>query len=138
MTTAIMNLNEGMATNGATSQMLSFAVDGYDAIKTVYNAVNNAETMEGHDGEEFTLLGIIQNPDVVVDPVTNVERDCISTVLITDSGNYFSRSAGIAKSARNLMNAFAAAGGWPSDPVTVSVVSRKLDNRRTWKSLELK
>ena len=113
-----------------------------DARKLVYNAVNNAEQVSDHLGEEFLLSNIIQQPteSLVLDkdgnPTGEVE-EYTRTTLITPDGQAFSAgSDGIAGSVENLISAFGEPSEW-AEPLRVKVIERKSRNKRTFFSIEV-
>ena len=114
------------------------SVTGTDvgARKTVYNAVNNAEQISDHLGEEFHLVHIIQQPTESLNEETGVVEEYTRTTLITADGTAFSAgSDGIAGSVDNLLAAFGEPSEW-AEPLRVKVIERKSRNKRTFFSIE--
>ena len=107
-----------------------------EARKTVYNAVNNAEQISDHLGEEFHLVHIIQQPTESLNENTGVVEEYTRTTLITADGTAFSAgSDGIAGSVDNLLAAFGEPSEWV-EPLRVKVIERKSRNKRTFFSIE--
>ena len=107
-----------------------------EARKTVYNAVNNAEQISDHLGEEFHLVHIIQQPTESLNEETGVVEEYTRTTLITADGTAFSAgSDGIAGSVDNLLAAFGEPSEW-AEPLRVKVIERKSRNKRTFFSIE--
>lgn len=107
-----------------------------DARKLVYNAVNNAEQVSDHLGEEFLLSNIIQQPTESLNEETGEVEVYTRTTLITPDGKAFSAgSDGIAGSVDNLIAAFGEPSEW-AEPLRVKVVERKSRNKRTFFSIE--
>lgn len=107
-----------------------------EARKTVYNAVNNAEQISDHLGEEFHLVHIIQQPTESLNENTGVVEEYTRTTLITADGTAFSAgSDGIAGSVDNLLAAFGEPSEW-AEPLRVKVIERKSRNKRTFFSIE--
>lgn len=114
-----------------------------DARKLVYNAVNNAEQVSDHLGEEFLLSNIIQQPTMseVLDPKTNqptgeVEEYTRTTLISPDGSALSAGSDGIAGSVDNLIAAFGEPSEW-AEPLKVKVIERKSKNKRTFFSIEV-
>lgn len=119
------------------------SVTGTDvaARKLVYNAVNNAEQISDHLGEEFLLSNIIQQPtqSEVVDDKTgevSIEEYTRTTLITPDGKAYSAGSDGIAGSVDNLLAAFGEPSTW-EEPLTVKVIERKSANKRTFFSIEV-
>lgn len=107
-----------------------------EARKTVYNAVNNAEQISDHLGEEFHLVHIIQQPTESLNENTGEVEEYTRTTLITADGTAFSAgSDGIAGSVDNLLAAFGEPSEW-AEPLRVKVIERKSRNKRTFFSIE--
>ena len=107
-----------------------------EARKTVYNAVNNAEQISDHLGEEFHLVHIIQQPTESLNEETGVVEEYTRTTLITADGTAYSAgSDGIAGSVDNLLAAFGEPSEW-AEPLRVKVIERKSRNKRTFFSIE--
>lgn len=108
-----------------------------DARKLVYNAVNNAEQVSDHLGEEFLLSNIIQQPTESLNEETGAVEEYTRTTLITPDGQAFSAgSDGIAGSVDNLLAAFGEPSTW-AEPLRVKVIERKSRNKRTFFSIEV-
>lgn len=108
-----------------------------DARKLVYNAVNNAEQVSDHLGEEFLLSNIIQQPTESLNEETGEVEVYTRTTLITPDGKAFSAgSDGIAGSVDNLIAAFGEPSEW-AEPLRVKVIERKSRNKRTFFSIEV-
>ena len=108
-----------------------------DARKLVYNAVNNAEQVSDHLGEEFFLQHIIQQPTTSVNERTQEVEEYTRTTLITPDGQAFSAgSDGIAGSVENLISAFGEPSEW-AEPLKVKVIERKSRNGRNFFSIEV-
>jgi len=108
-----------------------------DARKLVYNAVNNAEQVSDHLGEEFLLSNIIQQPTQSLNEDTGVVEEYTRTTLIGPDGLAFSAgSDGIAGSVDNLIAAFGEPSEW-AEPLKVKVIERKSKNKRTFFSIEV-
>ena len=115
------------------------SVTGTDvnARKLVYNAVNNAEQVSDHLGEEFLLSNIIQQPTESLNEVTGEVDVYTRTTLIGPDGKAFSAgSDGIAGSVDNLIAAFGEPSEW-AEPLRVKVVERKSRNKRSFFSIEV-
>ena len=108
-----------------------------EARKLVYNAVNNAEQVSDHLGEEFLLSNIIQQPTESLNEETGVVEVYTRTTLIGPDGQAFSAgSDGIAGSVDNLIAAFGEPSEW-AEPLRVKVIERKSRNKRTFFSIEV-
>lgn len=108
-----------------------------EARKLVYNAVNNAEQVSDHLGEEFLLSNIIQQPTESLNEDTGVVEEYTRTTLITPEGTAYSAgSDGIAGSVDNLIAAFGEPSEW-AEPLKVKVIERKSKNKRTFFSIEV-
>lgn len=120
--------------NNAT--LIGFDTSGINGTLAIFNALNGAVSLDDAHIDELDCVGIATRADTQVDPLTSVERPCIATTLIGSNGrSFFSRSAGIAKSARNLCDALMASfGGWPEGK-TIKLVfkSTELAGKKTWK-----
>lgn len=108
-----------------------------EARKLVYNAVNNAEQVSDHLGEEFLLSNIIQQPTESLNETTGVVEEYTRTTLISPDGTALSAgSDGIAGSVDNLIAAFGEPSTW-GEPLKVKVIERKSKNKRTFFSIEV-
>lgn len=111
--------------------------DDIDARKLVYNAVNNAELVSDHLGEEFLLSNIIQQPTETLNEDTGEVDTYTRTTLISPDGKAYSAgSDGIAGSVDNIISAFGEPSTW-AEPLTVKVIERKSQNKRTFFSIEV-
>lgn len=104
--------------------------------KLVVNAMNNAESLSGHEGETLNVIGVFTKPGVRRARDKNgVDMPCTNTTLVCEDGTaYFSQSEGV----RNAADNFMAAGLFEEgEIVPMKLVSSKLPNGNTRKTLVL-
>jgi hypothetical protein len=107
----------------------------FEERKAVFNAVNNAQSLDDMKDKPIKITGVAQVHSVRIDRNTGEEVPCIGTTLVgADGTGYYSQSAGIARSAYNLVAAFGA--NWP-EPLTVHVKATTLASKNTLKTLVL-
>lgn len=119
------------------NQLFGFDISGVDGVFKVFNALNGAVSLDDAKLTELGCIGLKTKDSTMTDPLTGAERACRDTYIIgSDGTSYFSKSAGIAKSADNLIAALNASdfGGWPVG-MTIKLVfkSTELAGKRTWK-----
>lgn len=103
----------------------------------LFNSMNNAESLNDHEGD-LEIIGLTQRDGVQRNAVTGVVESCTDTTFFgADGKGYFTKSEGIARSARNLLSAFGMPGEWPDGKLTIRVVTVKLDGKRTLKNIEV-
>lgn len=110
-----------------------------DTIKTVANAVNSAQSLNGamEQGKNaFNVIGIITAPGVRKTRDANgVDVPCTNTMLVCEDGNaYFTQSEGIRKSADTLCKLGVFDAG---ESVALTVDVTKTGNGNTIKSLRM-
>lgn len=104
--------------------------------KLVVNAMNNAESLSGHEGETLNVIGVFTKPGIRRARDKNgVDMPCTNTTLVCEDGTaYFSQSEGV----RNAADNFMAAGLFEEgEIVPMKLVSSKLPNGNTRKTLVL-
>ena len=104
--------------------------------KVVVNAMNNAESLSGHEGETLNVIGVFTKPGIRRARDKNgVDAPCTNTTLVCEDGTaYFSQSEGV----RNAADNFMAAGLFDEgEIVPMKLVSSKLPNGNTRKTLVL-
>ena len=104
--------------------------------KLVVNAMNNADSLSGHEGETLNVIGVFTKPGIRRARDKNgVDTPCTNTTLVCEDGTaYFSQSEGI----RNAADNFMAAGLFDEgEIVPMKLVSSKLPNGNTRKTLVL-
>lgn len=104
--------------------------------KLVVNAMNNAESLSGHEGETLNVIGVFTKPGIRRARDKNgVDALCTNTTLVCEDGTaYFSQSEGV----RNAADNFMAAGLFDEgEIVPMKLVSSKLPNGNTRKTLVL-
>lgn len=104
--------------------------------KLVVNAMNNAESLSGHEGETLNVIGVFTKPGIRRSRDKNgVDMPCTNTTLVCEDGTaYFSQSEGV----RNAVDNFMAAGLFDEgEIISMKVVSSKLPNGNTRKTLVL-
>lgn len=104
--------------------------------KLVVNAMNNAESLSGHEGEILNVIGVFTKPGIRRARDKNgVDMPCTNTTLVCEDGTaYFSQSEGV----RNAADNFMAAGLFEEgEIVPMKLVSSKLPNGNTRKTLVL-
>lgn len=121
-----------------------YTPSSYSSIKTtdtatkklVVNAMNNAESLSGHEGETLNVIGVFTKPGIRRARDKNgVDMPCTNTTLVCEDGTaYFSQSEGV----RNAVDNFMAAGLFEEgETVPMKLVSSKLPNGNTRKTLVL-
>lgn len=71
---------------------------------TIATMLNAAESLNGHEGEIFTIVDVFFKPGVRQSRNGQPDQPCTDTYLLTkDNHVYFTKSAGIAKSVRNIL-----------------------------------
>ncbi len=107
----------------------------FEERKSVFNAVNNAQSLDDMKDKPIKIIGVAQTHSIRHDRSTDKDVPCIGTTLVgVDGTGYYSQSAGIARSAYNLVAAFGA--NWP-EPLTVHVKATTLASKNTLKTLVL-
>lgn len=104
--------------------------------KIVVNAMNDAESLSGHEGETLNVIGVFTKPGIRRARDKNgVDTPCTNTTLVCEDGiAYFSQSEGV----RNAVDNFMAAGLFDEgEVVPMKLVSSKLPNGNTRKTLVL-
>lgn len=124
----------------ATRAIMNFDLSGFSATKAVFNAINAAGSLEEYRVEtgldEMTLKGLIVRPREVMDEATGEMIIEKGVTFMTESGDYFSKSAGIVSSAEALLDA--CGGHYPDDEIIrVKFFDVKLDAKRTLKKFSL-
>lgn len=103
--------------------------------KVVVNAMNNAESLSDHEDETLNVIGVFTKPGIRRARDKNgVDTPCTNTTLVCEGGiAYFSQSEGV----RNAVDNFMAAGLFEGEIVPMKLVSSKLPNGNTRKTLVL-
>lgn len=106
---------------------------------TVYNALNNAQSLATADDAVLSIANIILMPGTRKGRNGQPDTECINTYLIdTEDNAWFTQSDGIARSAKSLITMFFSVGLVSKDnPLAVKVMEQKLQNGNTIKSLAL-
>lgn len=106
---------------------------------TVYNALNNAQSLTQAKDDVIQVANIILMPGVRKGRNGQADAECVNTYLIdTEDNAWFTQSDGIARSANSLITMFFNAGLVSKDnPLSIKVVSQELSNGNTIKSLAL-
>lgn len=127
--------NEITNTNDVTS-MVAFDGAGTEGKKKLFNALNSAQSLSESGVTTLTFDGLLIRPSVRTDAITGETVECESVTFIADDGTaYFSTSAGIVSSAKNLVAALG--GAFPEgESITVVFKSRDLGRGRTLKYFE--
>ena len=104
--------------------------------KLVVNAMNNAESLSGHEGKTLNVIGVFTKPGIRRARDKNgVDMPCTNTTLVCEDGTaYFSQSEGVRNAADNFMAARLFDDG---EIVSMKLVSFKLPNGNTRKTLVL-
>ncbi len=104
---------------------------------SVYNMINNAESLDKADVKEIHIIGFTQKPDMRNDPTgKNPPAPCTGSTILTAEGNgYFTQSEGIAKSLQTLVWVFGSCDSWPENGYAFTVKATKLPKGTTMKSL---
>lgn len=103
----------------------------------VFNAQEDGASLNDSGLTDLTLEGIIIQPGVRVDPVTNSRTACANTILMTAGGDYVTQSNGIARTAARIVNLYKKVG-WPEGGIHVQIKEQKIAGSRTYKKLSLK
>lgn len=102
----------------------------------MFNALNSAGSLADHGASRLVLKGLILQPYSEVDQKTGEVLEGYGVVFQTEDGDFYSRSAGIVRSAQNLIGAFG--GVWPADEeVVIEIFETQLDSKRTLKQFKL-
>lgn len=107
--------------------------------ETVFNALNNADSLADTDQKIFNVVGFMLTEGVRNDPTgKNEPTPCVNTTLVcADGKSFFSQSTGIARSTRTLMTVFGAPENWPDEGIILEVRSQKLPNGTELKTLRI-
>lgn len=118
------------------SQYSSIAADTIEAKKTAINAVNNAQSLSKHEGEQLDVVGVMTMPGVRRSRQAGVpDTPCTNTYLICSDGSaYFSQSEGVRRSADSFMQMHLFDDG---EVIPMKLVSNQMANGNTFKTLEL-
>ncbi len=110
----------------------------FEGRKLSYNTMNNADPLNGHEGEEFAVSNIIMAKSVLVDKETGEVKPVIKTYLVRDDGGaYFSVSEGIKRSAAGILKSFGTPEFWPDGKLHVVCGEVKLQGGRNLKQLKV-
>lgn len=124
-------------TNDDNTIMALPTVDDMRSKAALFNSMNAAGSLNEHKGE-LVIIGISQRPGVQKNMVTGALEDCTDTTFFgADGKGYFTKSAGIARAARNIISAFGMPDSWPDGRLTIKVVETRLDAKRTLKNIEV-
>lgn len=127
--TAIATTNANDTINVNDGYICTVNRDTAEGKLTVANALADADPLSGIGDEHFTLKDVITLPGLR----SNTGEQCVNVYLVTDDGRILmSQSTGIARSASQITALF---DGDFGDGVETSVVSKKLRNGNTMKSL---
>lgn len=118
-----------------TVSMIAFDMTTVDGQKTLFNALNSAESLNSAGVDTLTFDGILIRPSVRTDAITGESVPCKAVTFIANGKAYYSTSNGIVSSAENLV---AALGGvFPAgESITVNFKTRDLGRGRTMKYFE--
>lgn len=97
-----------------------------------FNALNSANSLSDMEGKRLTIVGFTSYPgsrqvrDAVTGIATGRYVPTDDTVLLDDKGQgWFTQSSGIAKSIRNIAQAYGAPDTWPDGKLTVEITETK-------------
>ena len=101
---------------------------------TIAAMLNAAESLNGHEGEEFTIKEVFFKPGVRRGRNGAPDMPCSDTYLLTDDGLvYFTKSEGVSRSIRNLLMLMPDCN--KPDGIKVKFDSMPLQNGNTYKQL---
>lgn len=130
MSTELVTTDANTSTNQAI--MLDFDTNTIAGQKRVFNALNAAQSLSTAGIDTLAIDGMIIRPSQRVDQVTGEYVECDSVTFLSGDTSYFSTSAGIVSSARNLMAALG--GAFPEgETITLEFRSQPLAGGRTLK-----
>lgn len=102
---------------------------------TIASMLTAAESLNGHEGQEFTLRQVFFKPGVRKGRDGDPDKACSDTYLLTDDGIvYFTKSAGVNRSVRNILMCLPDLNA--PDGVRVKVDIINLGGGRTYKQLK--
>ena len=100
----------------------------------ITSMLNAAESLNGHEGEEFDLREVFFKPGVRRGRNGNPDAPCTDTYLLTGDGVvYFTKSEGVSRSVRNILMMIPDLNA--PDGVRVKVDNFVLPNGNTYKQL---
>lgn len=115
---ARINLSAEMQSAGFFSTVDASSVEGK---KTVYSAVNNAESLRDLVGKTVSVVDfIIQEVEVVSDETDEAVSVPRSVIVLEDGSVYAATSNGVFNSIRNILSIFGSPRGW-TGPLSVKV-----------------
>lgn len=130
---AIETVEEGVSVQVA-GAWSTISADTYQAKIKIAGMLNAAESLNGHEGEEFTLCEVFFKPGVRRGRNGNPDQPCTDTYLLTSDGIvYFTKSEGVSRSVRNILMVIPDLNA--PDGVRVKVDSIALSNGNTYKQL---
>ena len=101
---------------------------------TIAAMLNAAESLNGHEGEEFTIKEVFFKPGVRRGRNGAPDMPCSDTYLLCDDGVvYFTKSEGVSRSIRNLLMLMPDCN--KPDGIKVKFDSMPLQNGNTYKQL---
>ena len=113
--------------------MTAFDTTTIEGQKKLFNAANNAGTLDDMDTDTIHVTGIIVKPTTIVDREGEV-KDLLGTTFVTDEGSVYSVSTGIARCAMSLFDALG--GALPAEGIDIRFSQRKLSDRRFMRLFE--
>lgn len=125
-------------TNSASVQVApawsTISAETYQDKLKITTMLNAAESLNGHEGEEFDLKEVFFKPGIRRGRNGNPDQPCTDTYLLTGDGVvYFTKSEGISRSVRNILMVIPDLNS--PDGVRVRVDSIRLGNGNTYKQL---
>lgn len=123
---------------GASVQVASawstISAQTYEDKLKIASMLNAAESLNGHEGEEFMLREVFFKPGVRRGRNGNADQACTDTYLLTSDGVvYFTKSEGVSRSVRNILMVIPDLN--TPDGVRVRIDSVTLGNGNTYKQL---
>lgn len=112
----------------------TISVETYQDKLKITSMLNAAESLNGHEGEEFDLREVFFKPGVRRGRNGNPDQPCTDTYLLTGDGVvYFTKSEGVSRSVRNILMVIPDLNA--PEGVRVKVDSIGLSNGNTYKQL---
>lgn len=117
----------------------SIKSDDFDTRKVVYNAINNADSLSDHLGEDLTVKDILVQPVESENEKTGELEEYLRTTFILEDGTALSAgSDGVATAVRNMLYTIGEPHTWP-EPVVIRVTKKPSTKRKGYEffSVEL-
>lgn len=131
---ARINLNAEMQSAGFFSTVDASSVDGK---KTVYSAVNNAESLRDLVGKTVNVVDfIVQEVEVVSDETDEAVAVPRSVIVLEDGSVYAATSNGVFNSIRNILSIFGSPRTW-AGPLSVKVDEKTTRRNSMYRYLTL-